>query len=99
MAITPTPGMGATGGAGSDRYPYTIVEVLRNGRGILVAADNYKVISGSVQDGSAEYEYSPNPEAGTVEYTLRKDGRWKLKGHNHVEIAVGHRRAYRDPHF
>jgi hypothetical protein len=36
IPITPEVGMGATGGAGSDCYPYTIVSVSKDGKKIEV---------------------------------------------------------------
>ena len=93
-------GTGATELMWSDRNPYTVVEVLSPTR-IVVKADDYKVISGSGHDGSAQYEYTARPDATPVILTLRKNGRWypigeSIKG---TSYAIGTRRRYYDPCF
>lgn len=92
--------MGATLCGWSDRHAATIVEV-RNEKTIVVQRDNAKVVKGSIHDGSAEYEFSSNTEAGKMIYTLRKNGRWVLKGDslNGSGVGVGFRCEYYDPHF
>ena len=105
------PGAGATLGVGTDRYPYTIVEVRHNKRGdiigVIAQRDDYRVVEGSSHDGSAEYEFTPNPDATEEHFTKRKDkagrGSFVRKGCT-LKSGVGRlsitgRSAYRDPHF
>lgn len=106
-------GMGATILGWSDRYAATIIKVdgdgLSAGTLITVQYDESKVVKGSTMDGSAEYEYSPNPQGATSVYRLSKAGfwdsvtfnletkRWNKTGSKGVRI--GDRQEYRDPHF
>jgi len=94
-------GMPATISAGSDCYPATVVRVYRNGKAIDVQMDAWSVAGGEWPDH--DYEYSRNPEGSITTYTLRKNGRWKMKGwplrSRGGSIGLGHRRHYYDPHF
>jgi hypothetical protein len=99
--IKPEIGMGATLCGWSDRHAATIVEVISD-KTIVIQQDSFKVIKGSCHDGSAEYEYSRNPEAGKGVYTLRKNGRWVRQGESLKDgyrASVGFRSEYYDPHF
>jgi hypothetical protein len=99
--VKPEIGMGATECVGSDSYPYSVVEVLSE-KAIVVQSDNYKAVSGNAADGSAEYEYSPNPEGAKYVVTLRGNGRWVTKGEGKKSgrgFYVGARRFRYDPHF
>ncbi len=93
------PGMGAMTGAGSDCYPYTIVRV--EGNHIHACQDDSQVVSGSHQDGSAEYTYSRNENAPIEIFTLRKNGRFIKKGRSldSSGLTIGRRSAYYDPSF
>lgn len=93
----PEVGMGATRLSWTDRYPYTIVQVISERR-IVVQADNYRVISGSAHDGSAEYEYTPYIGAPLVTVTKRKDGKWREREGNNL-FTIGERSRYYDPSF
>lgn len=96
----PEVGMGCTQGVGSDRYPYTICEVV-NEKKIYVQADDYKRTDKNGQSESQTYEYTPNPEAQKILVTLRKNGRWVRKGEtlNGSAFYIGQRRAYQDPSY
>lgn len=99
---TPEVGMGATGGAGSDCYPFTIVEVV-SPKTIVVQADSAVMNSKGDYFGNQIWDITPNPNGGKETYTLRKNGRWILKGSPMTDhwsgISIGHRRRYEDPHF
>lgn len=109
---TPRPeiGMGATMGFGSDRHAATVIEVrpfksgARKGeaRAVIVQQDTATVVSGSTQDGSASYEYSPDLNGRIREYTIRPNGKWVAKGESlrfGSRLGLGHRSEYYDPHF
>jgi hypothetical protein len=89
----------------SDRSPGTVAEIqnFKSGpkagtpRRIGVRADDYKVIKGSVHDGSAVYEITPNPEARVSWFLLTKKG-WKREGGS-TFLRVGERDVYSDPTF
>lgn len=100
--VTPVVGMGATVLMLSDRNPATIVEVSKNLRKVTVQDDHHAVVSGSVMDGSAEYTFSPNPNASREVYTLRKNGRYVREGEsmkNGTGLRIGERDRYYDPCF
>ena len=99
---TPTVGMGATVGIGSDCYPYTIVSVSENLKTVIIQKDNYKPAKGYEYYGNQVYEFTPN-ETGSIEvWTLRNHGRYVRKGDKKGDgyyLTIGERRAYSDPSF
>jgi len=94
-------GDGATYGCGSDRYPYTVVEVRRDGRELLLQADNYKRTDSNGLSESQDYTFTPNPDGCTVVVTLRKNGAYIQKGDSikGMRYHIGSRAAYSDPCF
>ncbi len=104
----PTKGMGASAGAGSDSYPYTVVKVSKNGRKIWVTEDTATPTKDYDYYNNQEHTFETNwPEHNAEEecacYTLRKSGRWIAKGaglnDTWLSISLGGRRKYRDPSF
>ena len=106
----PVVGMGATFLHYSDRFPGTVTEVFKIGKAtaIRVAGDSFRVLRGSIQDGSAEYGISPDWDAtggvwkfdGKRWVSVRKNpktGRWKKTYSGNLRI--GSRDVYYDPHF
>lgn len=111
----PVVGMGVTMLGWTDRYPGTITKVdeIAGSKVTLyiieVTADKYELVSGTTMDGSAEYEYSPNPD-GYVEM-FRKNKKtlmWEPVGRNEngrlvkregKGIVLGKRERYYDPTF
>lgn len=104
-AIVPEVGMGASYGAGSDSYPATIVSVSKSGKSLEIVEDSV-LVTGEWNEG----EYSPetfvtmaDPEAPRRTYTLRKNGRWILKGQPitayYMALSIGRRSYRQDPHF
>jgi hypothetical protein len=89
-------GQGATYHIGSDRYPYTVVEIL-SPRSVVLQEDNYRC----TDYNSQTYEYTPNPDASRTIVTLRKDGVWRKKGDTKGSGYFGFygRNAYQDPSF
>ena len=94
----PEVGMGCTECLFSDSHAATITKISPSGKTIWYRRDIAKVISGSCQDGSAEYEYKFDEKGYDYKATLRKDGRYRATGTNFY-IAVGVRREYYDPSF
>jgi hypothetical protein len=104
--IEPAVGMGATRLLYTDRQPATIVAVHRNKAGAVVAVsiqqDTATVVKGGEHNGSAEYVYTPNPEARVTRYSVRKNGAFVREGDrakNGERIAIGRRERYYDPSF
>ena len=71
----PEIGMGATTGAGSDRYPHTICDVANDLSFIMVQSDNHHATKDCEYYGNQKYTYSPNPTETPQKYTLRKNGK------------------------
>lgn len=97
----PIVGDGVTKGIGSDRYSYTIIEVV-NPRTIIVQKDISKRIDGNGWSESQAYNHVPNPEGEKLTLTFRKDGQWKRLGYpmdDSYYFVIGERQAYRDPSF
>lgn len=91
-------GNGVTINLHSDRVPATVVSVSPSGKTVTIQRDDYRVVSGSSFDGSAEYECSPNPDGRTETVRIRKDGRYYPAGSGTRGLSFG-RSAYRDPSF
>ena len=103
--MEPKVGMGATMSFGSDRRPYTVIAVPSPKR-IIIQADLYRLLSDGEECEEDEYcregyKFCTDANAPFVEVTLRKNGRWHIKGQdmNSQPVAIGYRRYYYDPHF
>lgn len=104
----PVVGMGATILGWTDRNPATIVETFKVGKTqyIGITADEYKVISGSMHDGSAKYEFATRPD-GYRTYYRKRNGRWEETRKNDAGrwikagggIRIGERAKWYDPSF
>ena len=101
-------GDAATRSVGSDRYPYSVDSI--DGNIVVLRADKWRVVSGSMIDGSAEYSYAPDPDGitDTVRYNPRtgkydavyrnaETGRWNKYGP--ARVFFGSRQKHYDPHF
>lgn len=92
-------GHGCTVSIGSDSYPYTVVGI-ENERTITIQEDDYRVVHGTFRGNDAEIVYTRNPFGGKRTFTLRKNGRWILKGCDKTPFLSFYGRAYyQDPHF
>jgi len=70
-------GDGATYFVGSDRYPYTIVEISKTGKTVKVQRDNAK---NTVAWPDQEWKFTANPDAPIETLTKRSDGAYRQKG-------------------
>lgn len=96
----PKVGMGATILMWTDRAPATVVEV--KGKRIKVQPDNWKRVDSNGMSESQDYEYSPNLEAGLIEFSQRKNGRWVVVGQpvkGGISLMLGQRQRYYDFSF
>ena len=97
----PYVGMGCTVIVGSDRYPATVIRVFRNGKSIEVQCDEHIAIDGKWPDFRYAYERDPNGQVWT--YTLRSNGRWKLRRWPSTRrggwLGMGFRDYHYDPHY
>jgi len=90
----PVVGMGAIAHYVSDRRPYSVAEVLSEKK-IAVKADNYSRVG-------EEWKFYPNPLAGKIVLSLRKNGWWIPVGESMkdgLRFGLGKRDYYYDPHF
>lgn len=99
---TPTVGQGGTILGWSDRSPCTVVEVSPSGKTVVVQDDSYTRTDSNGMSESQDYTFTPNPNGGKTTYTLRKNGRWVVKGQgmnagNH--LSLGKRDRYYDFSF
>lgn len=100
---TPEVGMLATYSIGGDCYPYVVVAMTPSGKTVTLRALNAIYVSGSGQDGSAEYRYEPYPEDAEVQemvatYRRRRDC-YCPKGSDCGFVHFGKARYYMDPSF
>jgi hypothetical protein len=101
----PTAGMGATYLAWSDRYAYTVVDVMRFKSGpkagqvksVIATRDIATRTDLNGRSESQSYEYETNPNAKREVFTLRKSGRFQASGGG--VLAIGARREYYDYSF
>jgi hypothetical protein len=92
-----TVGMGASGTYYSDWTPFEVIKVSPSGKTITIREMDWKVIDGSEQNGSAEYEYTSNPEYEVVTVRNHKHKGWMTP--NGMRISFGTARRYYDPTF
>jgi hypothetical protein len=90
--ITPKIGMGATEIMGTDRYPFTIIQIASKNR-LIVQADKYSAI-GTNTANNQNYEYKPDTNGKTEKLILTKYG-WKILGEP-VYFKIGYRKAFYD---
>lgn len=96
----PTVGMGVTKLGWTDRYPYTIVEVI-NTRRIVVQEDNATRVDQNGMSDYQKWEFSPNPDSARIELAIGRDGQWREKGSRKGDpvYKIGHRDRYYDFSF
>lgn len=99
--MEPEIGMGATLCVGSDRYPYTIVDIVTNKRTglatiLTMRADNFRLIGGSILSEHQEYEYTSDPAGVAIIVRKRSDGSWKVN-RGETPVVIGVKNYYRDP--
>lgn len=94
----PEIGMGCTVCYLSDSEPATIIDI--KGKRITVQFDIAELVSGSAQNGTAEYTFTKNENGPIRVFSLRKNGKYIEQGSNcGPSLSIGHRRKYYDPHF
>lgn len=88
MKRAPEVGELATLYVGSDRYPFTVVEVSPTGHQIKLQARRAR--------GQLSCE---DPQGRTVIATRRRDGSYKERGSKHIHVGLGRAELYLDPSF
>lgn len=91
-------GDGATFGIGSDRYPYSVVEVNATGTVLVIQCDNFT--GGAAHDyfGDQKWVFSPNKNGDKKTIKWHR-GKWIISGDKSGGINIGKRDAYQDPSF
>lgn len=97
---TPFVGQPATKLVGSDRYPFTVIEV-KSPRRVVVQADRFRRVDQNGFSESQVYEMERDAEGQKFDISLRKDTYWHEVGYstNTSCFVLGYRSAYQDPHF
>lgn len=85
--LAPQVGAFATFCIGSDRWPVEIIET---------TATRVTVRAAELDDDGKPMQ---RPAGMLDRFTLRKDGRWRLKGSEHGWLDLTRCDEYRDPHF
>lgn len=99
---TPEVGMGATLLLWTDRHAGTITEVSEDKKTIKWKADKVSRVDNNGMSDSQDYSYEPNPDAKAMTFTLRKNGKYVVKGapmKQGMVLSVGHRSEYYDYTF
>lgn len=94
-------GQGCTYHIGSDRYPYTLVEILTSNR-VVLQRDNYTRTDKNGISENQTYSFEPDPLAIRIVVSRRKDGRWRRQGEKSGGsgfFTLKGRNAYSDPSF
>ena len=85
--------MGVSFSDQADWFPGTIVQIISNSQ-IVIQKDNYKVIAGSIFDGSASYQFTPNPKGQLFNFFL-VNNQWTNNNPNNLSILqLGNKRAF-----
>jgi len=103
----PEEGMGGTILFHSDRHPCTIIHVSKSKKTIVVREDIARYIPGDSKLGYAhtecqEWDIQPDSKGLEMTFTLRKNGRWTVKGdpmNGGTHLRLGSREKFYDPHF
>ncbi|MBV8068279.1 MAG: hypothetical protein JO270_00140 [Acidobacteriaceae bacterium] len=99
---TPEVGMGATIAYWCDRHAGTIVHVSASKREIWVQRDRAVRTDNNGLSESQTYEFSIDNSGPIYVATLRKNGRYVLKGEsmkNGTRVSVGHRSEFENPSY
>jgi hypothetical protein len=99
--VSPEVGMGATRLSYTDRHAYTVIKVI-NPKMIVVQRDIATRTDKNGMSESQTYEYAADPEGSTDIVTLRKNGRWVVRGESAKQgtsFLIGFRKQYHDYSF
>lgn len=93
----PQVGMGATELWYSDRYAYTVIQVVSS-RKIVVQRDRAVRTDNNGMSDAQSYRYEADPNGKTHTLTLRKDGHWRRlgDGKNGNVFMIGGRDEHHD---
>ncbi len=93
-------GDGVTYHVGSDRYPYTVIDVISPTK-LLIQHDSTKMNKDGDWYGKQIWDITQNPNGGIITISKRKNGYWYQVGQSmsNVFYTVGQRDMYQDPTF
>jgi hypothetical protein len=100
--VVPEIGMGVTKPSGSDRYPYTVIEIIADKKIVVQEDKATRTDNRGYYTESQDYSYEPNPNGHTATITKRKNGRWHTLGtrtRGSQSWYLGVRDRHNDPHF
>ncbi|MFM6944975.1 MAG: hypothetical protein ACKOXV_06830 [Bacteroidota bacterium] len=94
-------GTGATKLMYTDRYPFTVIDVI-NENTLVLQADDYERVDNNGMSDCQEYVFTQNPTNPTYIVTKRKNGYWVTKGQglkNGQHWSIGTRSRHFDFSF
>ena len=91
-------GVGVTEIMWTDRKAGTIIEVKRNGRTLVIQYDKAIRTDGLGMTDAQTYRFERDTDGATREFTLRKDGTYRVKGGS-GRLILGVRDSYHDYSF
>lgn len=99
----PEVGMGATILGWTDRHAATVVAVSASGTSVEIQRDRaLRTDDNGLSESGQTYEFTPDPDAEVITYTLRSNGRWVRRGdemHKGSVLLIGSRDEYYDFSF
>jgi hypothetical protein len=96
---SPVLGMGVTEGIGSDCRPYTIIEIHKEGKELVIQADSFVRVDNNGISETQVYEYTRNGEGEKVTLHRNHKGNYGQLGKRGYYYVIGQRRKYSDPSF
>ncbi len=101
MSDTPQVGDGATSCGWTDRHAGTIIEVLNDKTVVWQRDKAIRTDDNGMSDAQA-YRYERDPDGVTMQFSLRKNGRWIARGgtmKGGTILSIGVRMEYYDYSF
>ena len=96
--VAPEVGMGATWVLASDRYPYSVVSVISDKQCVVQQHGYWADKTKERGMGHQNWVIADQPSGLTKVVTLRKDGKWRVKGlrtrKNDAFFLLGHQEVY-----
>ena len=92
----------ASFGYGGDSYPYTVIAVSPSGHKVTLQERKARRVDNNGLSEDQRYITVENPKGGIMEFTRRKDGRYRPAGANFrncPSVRFGQAIKYLDPSF
>lgn len=96
---TPPVGELATYVIGTDRYPYTVIEVSASGHRVTLQKRKSRRVDNNGLSENQRWISVEDKDGDTMVVTRRKDGGYRPKGSKAGHVMFGEANSYLDPHF